>query len=794
MHRWLLRSLVVSFLLLAVSVAWSDSSKLDPRIRRVVHDLQSGVTAEALRGGVAPLSAAGDLDVFIQGDHVSRAALEAAGAVVRTEAAGVFTATVPVDAIDAVAAVAGVLRVTGASPVDLNLDASVPTTGVNVLRGAGPGFAGLNGAGVIVGDVDTGVDYHHGDFKDALGNTRVLNIWDQTDAGGPNPSSFAYGSEWNSTDINTLAARQKDTNGHGTHCMGIAAGDGSQTGGAVPAFTYVGMAPMADIVEVKTDLTDTHIVDGVNYVFQRATALGKNAVCNLSLGSQFGPHDGTSAFESAISGMTGAGRIVCVSAGNDGGNAIHAQILAAPAGTNITLNVTGSGTNRIFACDGYYEGTEAMNVTVKTPNGTVIGPITLGTNDGASGMTTANGLVYVENGIFATAGGAYEVYFECDIASGQNANGLWTFTFNRIGGPGPANGRFDFWRFFVSSGLAANFVAGLDNGEMQVSEPGCAKDVLTVAAWATKVNWTDCGGRLVGFVGAPSIGSIATFSSPGLTRDGRLKPDVAAPGTPIGSTRSTDIAAACPGSASLLLPDGLNHTINQGTSMAAPHLTGMVALLMQQYGALVTPAFVRNWLQVHSLQDLNTGATWNNRWGWGKLYYGTDSDPVTQVVSPNGGEVTVIASVQPLTWNATDPDGVASVDLKLSRDGGYNYTTIATGIPNTGSYNWNVTGPTTNNAILSVVAHDTGGHLGTDISDQVWAIIDQPVATLLSLFVAEPVQDGIQLRWGFSNPAQFRTVQLQRARSEAGPFADVTAEIRRDAEFTVALDRDVVSG
>ncbi|MFI5370630.1 MAG: T9SS type A sorting domain-containing protein, partial [Candidatus Eisenbacteria bacterium] len=47
---------------------------------------------------------------------------------------------------------------------------------------------------------------------------------------------------------------------------------------------------------------------------------------------------------------------------------------------------------------------------------------------------------------------------------------------------------------------------------------------------------------------------------------------------------------------------------------------------------------------------------------------------------------------------------------------------------------------------------------------------------------------------GFSNPAQFRTVQLQRARSEAGPFADVTAEIRRDAEFTVALDRDVVSG
>jgi hypothetical protein len=203
---------------------------------------------------------------------------------------------------------------------------------------------------------------------------------------------------------------------------------------------------------------------------------------------------------------------------------------------------------------------------------------------------------------------------------------------------------------------------------------------------------------------------------------------------------------------------------------------------------------VRNYLQVHSKLDAFTGAAWNNQWGWGKLYYGTNSDPTTQVLSPNGGEVTVIGAYQNLTWNATDVDGVASVDLRLSRDGGFTYTTIATGLPNTGSYAWTVTGPVTNTALLSVVAHDTGNNLGTDISDQVWAIIDQPVGTLLSLFAAEPVADGIQIKWGFSDPAQFRNVTLQRGASEVGPFADIVAEIHQDADFTIALDRDVVSG
>src|SRR5207245_2882962 len=119
-----------------------------------------------------------------------------------------------------------------------------------------------------------------------------------------------------------------DETGHGTHVLGIAGGDGSQTGGSVPAFTYVGMAPKADLVMVKTNFYDSSILDGVKYCFDLATARGENAVVNLSLGTQFGPHDGTSDFESGLAMLTGLGRIITKSAGNDRGSARHAEVFA----------------------------------------------------------------------------------------------------------------------------------------------------------------------------------------------------------------------------------------------------------------------------------------------------------------------------------------------------------------------------------------------------------------------------------------------------------------------------------
>src|SRR5206468_3543305 len=104
----------------------------------------------------------------------TRVELENAGAQVHTTLPGLSTVSIPLDSVDRITALAGVHSVHAAFACDPELDASVPTTGAVLLRGPGPAFAGLNGQGVVIGIVDSGVDYGHGDFQDSTGATRIL--------------------------------------------------------------------------------------------------------------------------------------------------------------------------------------------------------------------------------------------------------------------------------------------------------------------------------------------------------------------------------------------------------------------------------------------------------------------------------------------------------------------------------------------------------------------------------------------------------------------------------------------
>ena len=342
---------------------------------------------------------------------------------------------------------------------------------------ASPGLR--NGAEVLVGDVDSGIDYSHGDFLDAAGNSRLLWLWDQTDALGPNPAGYAYGSEWTQADMTANVARAVDTGGHGTHVMGIAGGDGSATGGVVPAFTYAGMAPTADLFFVKTTMYTTDILDGVVYLFQKATALGRNAAVNLSLGSHFGPHDGTSPFESGLTALTGPGRVIVKSAGNERGSNRHAGLFAAGAGDSCKFSITAGGTTagRLVAIDGYYNAPDNINVTIRTPGNKFIGPVTLGSANAAypGQITGVNGTVYVENGLALTANGDREVYFEL-LSTGTGTGsitGTWTFYFTPVALGG--NGRVDLWRFYPSTTALTPCTFSLRNtNEYLISEPGNA--------------------------------------------------------------------------------------------------------------------------------------------------------------------------------------------------------------------------------------------------------------------------------------------------------------------------------
>ncbi len=810
----LIAMLIVSALLVPLSLFAADRSKLSPPARIALAQLQGGASPRDLMQMGAGVNEDGDLDVFIRGT-VSRSELEAVGVVVRSEIPGVvFTAFIPAAAVSAVEALPGVERIDGAVKYEENLNASVPVTMVDIQRAAGPGFAGANGAGVLIGDIDSGISYAHGDFDDAAGNTRIVRIWDQLTATGPAPAGFGYGTEYLPAAIDAGTAQGKDTNGHGTHVMGIAAGDGSLTGGLIPAHTYVGMAPMAGIVEIKSDYTDTHILDGAVYFFGLAAALGQPAVLNISLGGQYGPHDGTGALSVGLDALTGPGRAICVSAGNDGGTTSplshrHAKVLYGPtypASVSAVLTLSGTGVNRIVGVDGVYDAADAVYVTISHPTYGSFGPYALGTiNAGYPGVPfgtgATKGYLYVENGA-ATFAGDPEIYVEirAGTTTGSTFNGNWTFTFLPAAPAGPENGRIDLWQFYTSTGAVANFSAGIDDAVLLGGDIATANNVITCGAWITKTSWTNCAGLNISYaVTTPptTVNLLAAFSSNGPTRDGRLKPDIAAPGQGIGAAMTQDTSlGTCTTTSTFYsyLNDNMKHQMQSGTSMAAPHVTGAVALLFQKFGPL-TRAEIMSKLATLALVDGNTGAVPNNSWGVGKLRVDV-TDPTATVIYPNSAVTLDIGTSVDLIWTASDPiwSGVASVDLELSRDNGANWSTLVSGISNTGLFTWTPTAPTTTQALLRVSAHDMVDNIGRDVSDVAFSIQEPAVAVEMSLFKADNTDNGVRVCWTFVEASYFASSWVERANSGTSSWIRIEAPVVSSAEGFSVIDATAQPG
>ncbi|MDQ2643336.1 MAG: S8 family serine peptidase, partial [Myxococcota bacterium] len=183
--------------------------------------------------------------------------------------------------------------------------------------------SGRSGNGVVIGIVDSGVDVAHADLRRADGSTRVRWFLDfsrpalgrhrelEAELGcGSQNDCAVYAAE----DIDELVANgvagdePRDSIGHGTHVASLAAGNGLSS--SPPR--YVGVAPEAELMVAKVTATgsgisDADIVRAAEFLFARAEELGAPAVLNLSLGSNFGPHDGSSALERALAELVGPG-------------------------------------------------------------------------------------------------------------------------------------------------------------------------------------------------------------------------------------------------------------------------------------------------------------------------------------------------------------------------------------------------------------------------------------------------------------------------------------------------------
>ncbi len=241
----------------------------------------------------------------------------------------------------------------------------------------------LSGRGVLIGIVDTGIDYTNKSFINEIGESRINSIWDQTES-GKSPSGFNYGREILKEELNESLANgdviTKDENGHGTFLASIIAGSKVNE-------VNVGVAPNSEIVAVKlkqakksvkaihfvnSDVEDvfesTDIIQGIEYLVNKAKEVGKPLVICLGLGTNFGAHDGSGYIEKYIERLSFGNEIfVCSAVGNEALNRRHTQIkIDEDSEEKIFLEV---GNEERVCVDIWFKYYEEIEITITTPNG-----------------------------------------------------------------------------------------------------------------------------------------------------------------------------------------------------------------------------------------------------------------------------------------------------------------------------------------------------------------------------------------------------------------------------------------
>ena len=501
-------------------------------------------------------------------------------------------------------------------------DVAGATVGAKALNAGFVNNTQYKGQGVLVCIIDTGIDWKHFDFRDPNDPTksRIVYIWDQTltkigsemapqDRDGINFSGLSYGVEYSNADINNEIdgtpanfVREQDTYGHGTHVAGTAAGNGATRTDR----KFAGIAPQADLLIIKAGngtFSDKHIIDALFYAKNVAAQLNEPIVVNMSLGGSSGPHDGTGAEDQAVDNFVSSspGRVVVISAGNNGADNIHITGSLASGSTkdfyfNVSSYMAQSGSqNDDFGFDLWFDNSGSVSSVVTTPNSITA----------SSSKSTTDG--YIEMGSSSATGDRETYFYVYDINSTQTpAPGNWRFTVTNNSSQSMV---YHGWLYIKTMNVS---LSG-GNSEYTINSPGTANDAITVGSFVTRWRWESSNGKAYVYNGADLSDDISSFSSIGPRRDGVQKPDITAPGQGVISARSED---TIPDSV-YMIGDG-KYVLEQGTSMACPVTTGSVALLLQQKHNL-TYNEVKSYLINNALTDGFTGSVPSPVWGYGKL-------------------------------------------------------------------------------------------------------------------------------------------------------------------------------
>ncbi len=564
------------------------------------------------------------LDVLVKGDlQQIQQYLRAKGGQVKYSAGSIAAITIPVKEVQSFSLCNFVERIEYTKNNLRTLDdSSLKKNNILPIHAGTSLPQAYTGKNVIVGIIDTGTDFTHPDFKDSLGKSRIQWLWDQRSGASPSsPQPYNYGIEWSKQKIDSGLCTHVDnlSMGHGTKVAGVAAGNGRS------AAAYKGIAPEADIITVAIDFNSNGpvITDAINYIITKSTALAKPFVINISLGDYYGTHDAKDLQAQMIETMMGntPGRALVAAGGNHGDNSVHH--LGYTVGADTSFTFINNSTNfinfqvcadtatfkNVFYTFGLYDSNLQYKGNVGfrkvfSSIGTVVAD-TLRYNGNQYGIVQS----YCDN-----YGGSYflDVLFTPD-----SLDYLWTFE-------ATGTGRLDSWgNDFISSSLPtvsqfprmAHYKRS-DSLQTICSSYQCSDKVITVANYTDRMGFTDVSNTY-----APAAGihdSIAPTSSLGPTRDGRMKPDIAATGENIATTGSSYYMSWLIANYPFVVTQDSLHMIFGGTSAASPAVAGFVALYLQK-NPTATAQMIKQDIINCSKQDIYTGTVPNPLWGHGKL-------------------------------------------------------------------------------------------------------------------------------------------------------------------------------
>jgi subtilisin family serine protease len=486
-----------------------------------------------------------------------------------------------------------------------------------------------DGRGALIGIIDSGFELTNPSFLDARGRTRIVAAWDQVNlsgSGGAPPPAFGYGVEYTASTIDEHVADQtaltlrnhEGAGAHGTSVAGIAAGNGAPDG------VYKGVAPKADLILVtyRNDVPvgeSTYVLDAIDYIRKLAGVLGRPAIINVSQGDNLGSHDGMSRLERAIDHVIEEGRVlVVVSAGNErGGPASHHAQGKIEQGHELALlfaltespgSVVDGDTIEVW-----YGGGDRFAIALQAPGGTRSDFIEPDGGDVLIKFPAGNQAhVLSQSGHPTNGDNRIRIVFE----RGEGWEGLWQIG---LRGDKVERGDFDAWADRPNAVTVIDFRSHQCDAST-ITLPGNSRRAITVG----------------GFISRPSLcednrqvrGDFAPGSSTGPTRDGRVKPDLTAPGTLIMAPRIRRNGHPA------------RYGLMSGTSMAAPHVTGVAALLWSLWPGLAAGQ-IRNALLSMARNDAFTGVTPNLNWGQGKLDAGAAYEALSILIDKGEARMSV---------------------------------------------------------------------------------------------------------------------------------------------------------